>query len=114
MPAESACRAGRPPSALRLLPPLIAAAPLLLAAAPQEEETPKGNSLRVELDVTLKDLYLGAHFKARRRPLSPARPVLAPLCLPPFLPPAACGRGPRRQGRQPSAACLPSAHTPLE
>lgn len=50
--SRAAAEAGRPAAAA-------------VSAAPQEEETPKGNSLRVELEVTLKDLYLGGHFKAR-------------------------------------------------
>ena len=33
----------------------------------QEEETPKGALVRVELEVTLRDLYLGGHFKVRGR-----------------------------------------------
>lgn len=32
-----------------------------------EPETPKGESVGVELEVTLKDLYLGAHYKVSRR-----------------------------------------------
>ena len=32
----------------------------------QEEETPKGNNVAVELEVTLADLYLGGHFKVVR------------------------------------------------
>lgn len=31
----------------------------------QEEEAPKGNNVVVELEVSLKDLYLGGHFKVR-------------------------------------------------
>lgn len=33
----------------------------------QEEETPKGNNVLVELEVSLKHLYLGGHFKAGSR-----------------------------------------------
>ena len=29
----------------------------------EEEQTPKGNTVRVELEVTLKDLYLGNHLQ---------------------------------------------------
>lgn len=32
----------------------------------QEEETPKGNNVVVELEVTLRDLFLGGHFKLIR------------------------------------------------
>ena len=30
----------------------------------EEEQTPKGHDVHVELEVTLKDLYLGHHYKA--------------------------------------------------
>lgn len=29
----------------------------------EEEQTPKGDDVRVDLEVTLKDLYLGHQFK---------------------------------------------------
>ena len=29
----------------------------------QEEQTPKGDTVKIELEVSLKDLYLGAQFK---------------------------------------------------
>lgn len=32
----------------------------------QEEQTPKGNNVVVDLEVSLKDLYLGNQFKVRR------------------------------------------------
>ena len=33
----------------------------------EEEQTPKGDDVRVDLEVTLKDLYLGHQFKVRNR-----------------------------------------------
>lgn len=38
----------------------------------EEEQTPKGDDVRVDLEVTLKDLYLGHQFKARITPLDVA------------------------------------------
>ena len=35
----------------------------------EEESTPKGHDVHVELEVTLKDLYLGHQYKAGPNPL---------------------------------------------
>jgi hypothetical protein len=34
----------------------------------EEEQTPKGHTVKLDLEVTLKDLYLGEHLQASLRP----------------------------------------------
>ena len=45
----------------------------------EEEQTPKGHDVRVDLEVTLRDLYVGTTIRARPRRAARARPP--PACL---------------------------------
>lgn len=70
----------------------------------QEEETPKGNNVVVELEVTLRDLFLGGHFK-----VGPAPPDGGPrgFCpVPSPLPACPCGAGAMRSRGLAGRVCM--------
>ena len=49
----------------------------------EEEQTPKGKSITVDFEVTLKDIYLGRIFQAR--PLATSTPRSSGAALPTFI-----------------------------